>query len=228
MQESPLLDDSSTGKVGLQSKQMDQPPKRRIWLPSPGHLAAMTFLLLLGVLAIPGFQAGLRASNEREASTMLKTFTSAEADFRANDRDLNQVADFWTGDVSGLYYVKPAGGGREVRLIDADAANADARPIFPLPPGAGTRKGYRFQALDQDDSVDGDKAVYRVDTDKSGRKVHNLGMFGFIAFTEGGVKGTYKFIVNENNTIFRWRKSAMRTTWPSDEELKKFSCEDED
>src|SRR5438093_367005 len=45
------------------------------------------------------------ASNERNASATLKSFASAEADFRANDRDNNRVNDFWVADVSGLYRV---------------------------------------------------------------------------------------------------------------------------
>jgi hypothetical protein len=40
---------------------------------------------------------GLHASNERPASTMLKSLSSAGADFRANDLDGNHVKDFWTG-----------------------------------------------------------------------------------------------------------------------------------
>jgi len=91
---------------------------------------------------VPGFR-------ERMAATAMKTLTAAEADFRANDRDRNHVNDFWTGDVSGLYYVKSADGGAEVRLIDVDVANADSKPIHPLPSGSGPRKEYRYQALDR-------------------------------------------------------------------------------
>jgi hypothetical protein len=144
-----------------------------------------------------------------------------------DDLDGNKVEDFWTGDVSGLYYVKSAVGNRELRLIEEGMANADAKPIFPLPPGSGPAEGYRCQALDRDDSVKGDAGLYKVDTDKSGRKVHNKTMFGFIAFPKDGSGGKYLFLVNENNTIFAWKSIQPRTTWPDDEELKSHSCEDD-
>lgn len=183
--------------------------------------------VVLFALATPSLLSSHRAAQERHASTTLKTFTSAEADFRANDRDHNKVADFWTGDVSGLYYVKPVDGGPEVRLIEVDAANADAKPIFRLPPGSGPFQGYRYQSLDWDDSIEGEKGNNRLDTDKSGRKVHHPERFGFCAFPASATQGNYVFFVNENNTTFRKRTLEPRTTWPSDEELKKVTCEDD-
>ena len=193
-------------------------------------LAVLTFIaagLVLLAIVIPGLHSASRASKEREASTMLKTFASTEADFRANDRDHNKVQDSWTGDVSGLYYVKPRDGGPEVRLINVGLANADAQPIFPLLPDRGPREGYRFQALDRDDSVEGEKGIYRLDTDKSGRKVHNLAIFGFTAFPADNGQGKWVFFTNENNTIFRTRSIQPRTTFPSDEELKQITCDDD-
>ncbi len=203
--------------------------RRRFWLPSVDFMVFIAVGVLCAAIAIPGLLSSQRASNERQASTMLKTFTSAEAEFRANDRDHNKVPDFWTGDVSGLYLVKPADGGPELRLIELDAADADAKPLFPLSPKSGPRQGYRYQALDQDDSVAGGKGIYRVDTDHSGRKVHNLGAFGFTAFPSGSGfgAGKYHFMVNENGTVFRWRFAQARTNWPSDEELTQLSCRDD-
>ena len=37
----------------------------------------------------------------RNASTSLKTIASAQADFRANDRDWNHVNDYWRDDIVG-------------------------------------------------------------------------------------------------------------------------------
>jgi hypothetical protein len=159
-----------------------------------------------------------RAAQERQASTSLKTLTSAEADYRANDRDGNKVNDFWTGDVSGLFYVKSPVDNREIRLIDEGVAKADSRPLFTLPPGSGPTGGYRYRVLERDNSVKGDAGVYQVDTDKSGRKIHNNERFAFLAFPESGWEGKYIFLVNENNTIFRRATIQPRTTWPSDEE----------
>ena len=45
-------------------------------------------------------------SIERNASATLKSFASAQADFRGNDRDVDGIQQFWRGDVAGL---APAG-----------------------------------------------------------------------------------------------------------------------
>src|SRR5438552_3594699 len=70
------------------------------------------------------------AANERNASATLKSLASAEADFRANDRDVNHVNDFWVADVGGLYRVDAGQGA--LRLIELSAATADAKPCVPL------------------------------------------------------------------------------------------------
>jgi hypothetical protein len=202
---------------------VEQLPRRHCWLPSPAFLVFVGVVVIVLLVLLPGLRSASRASNEREASTMLKTITSAEADFRANDRDHNKVEDYWTGDVSGLFYVKPADGGPEVRLIMVDLANADAQPLFPPPPDRGPRQGFRFQALDRDDSVGGEKGIYRVDTDRSGRKVHNLARFGFVAFPADDGQGKYVFFTNEMNTVFHSNSTQPRATFPSDEELKQIT-----
>src|SRR6185369_7605477 len=64
---------------------------------------------VIGFVILPGlFATGRHGSTERNSSTSLKTLSSAEADFRANDRDWNHVNDFWTGNVSGLYTMTSA------------------------------------------------------------------------------------------------------------------------
>ncbi|MBV8878467.1 MAG: hypothetical protein JO332_00750 [Planctomycetaceae bacterium] len=201
---------------------MDELPKRRIWLPSSGFLVFLGVGVVISALAIPGLRSSQRASNERSASTTLKTLTSAEADFRANDRDGNGVNDFWTGDVSGLYYVRPAGSGPEIKLIELDAANADARPLFPLAQGTMPKAGYSYKALDRDDSFKGSEGEYKRDTDKSGRKVHHEGKFGFCAFPKSDSEGKYVFYVNENNTIFREAGTKAKDAFPDDSSLKSY------
>ena len=185
----------------------------------------MSFVaVVLGLaFAIPVLLSADRALNEWQASDLLKTLTSAEADFRANDRDLNKVNDFWTGDISGLYTVKPTANGAQIRMIEESLANADARPLFSLGKGAVPKGSYFFQALDRDDSVPGEKGIYRVDTDKSGWKVHNESKFGFCAFPKTGRDGKYVFFTNQANTIFRTREMGPRTSFPSDQELIKIT-----
>jgi type II secretory pathway pseudopilin PulG len=183
--------------------------------------AVIPIIAIIAAIAIPGLLASQRAANERNAMVSLKTLSSAEADFQANDRDDNKVNDFWTGDVSGLYTVKPAGGGAELRLIEERVANADAKPLFPQPKGTIPMAGHLFQALDRDDFVGGPEGEYRRDTDKSGRKVHHEKIFGFCAFPKSGSDGKYVFFTNQDNTIFRTRAMEPRTSFPSDDELKR-------
>lgn len=48
-----------------------------------------------------------RRFNERCASDSLKTISSPEADFIADERDEHRLEDFWTADVATLYTLQP-------------------------------------------------------------------------------------------------------------------------
>lgn len=61
----------------------------------------------------------------RNASTSLKTIASAQADFRANDRDWNHRNDYWRSDVAGLYAHEVEG--MAIKLIELSIAGADDR-----------------------------------------------------------------------------------------------------
>ncbi|MBI2901764.1 MAG: DUF2950 family protein, partial [Planctomycetes bacterium] len=160
---------------------------------------------------------------------------TAQADFRANDRDENKVNDFWTGDVAGLYAITDSAG-NHIKLIEVSAALADAEPLAANALKSGrypkaitgfgapaAYHGYRFRALREDKQVtaNGGNGVYRQDTDGSEEKLHNTSRFGLCAYPEEyGVAGTRTFIVNEGNTLF-WRDLEGETLpdWPTDEEL---------
>lgn len=177
--------------------------------------------ILASAIVIPGLAASQRAQNERMASTRLKTLSSAEADFRANDRDENGVHDFWTGDVSGLYSLNV--NGRQLQLIDRALAEADSGPIHGLCWPRRPAQGYFFQALEADDSTeDESEKFYFQDTggNRPMGDVHHLSKFGFSAHPESNSSGQYTFIVNENNTIFRHKEVGHVTRWPSDAGLK--------
>jgi hypothetical protein len=177
--------------------------------------------IIVSAIAIPGLLASQRASNERNASTALKTLTSAEADFRANDRDRNGVNDFWTGDVSGLYSLTIDG--KELRLIERSIAEADSCPIQGLCWPRPARAGYFYAALEADDSIQEGDNTYFQDTGGNRRMgdVHHLSRFGFCATPEHPRSGKYTFVVNENNTIFRVDTNARRITrWADDTLLK--------
>jgi hypothetical protein len=182
-------------------------------------VGGVTFAVFSAV-AIPSLVSSQRASNERAASTALKTLSSAEADFRSNDRDANGVNDFWTGDVSGLYSLKIRN--QELRLIERAVAEADACPIRGLCWPYRPRGGYFFAALEADDSQDGVSYFQNTGGNRPMGDVHNLHKFGFCAFPESRGSGTFSFIVNENNTIFRMRGGAHVTRWPDDSQLKSY------
>jgi len=161
----------------------------------------------------------------------LKTLSSAEADFRANDRDWNHVNDFWTADVKGLYTMTSAAakGGQandttdpSIKLIELSVAGADADGTFYAAGGENidlsnfavpsAKAGYWFAAMTADLSlpVTDSERVYRRDTGGTPGmgKVHHETKFGFVAFPDSLSSGKYVAIVNENNTIFR---SAVST-----------------
>jgi hypothetical protein len=181
-------------------------------------------VLVICAVAIPGLMSSRRASNERNASTSLKTLSSAEADFRANDRDWNHVNDFWTGDVKGLYTMTSAevrGAGTSpkdppIRLIELSVASADVddRLIaaggenLPLSTFAvpSAKAGYWYAAMLLDLTLkDAEEATYKLDTGGTPAmgKCHNTSKFGFVAVPDSAWAGSYVFLVNENNTIFR-------------------------
>ncbi len=174
------------------------------------------------------------AMNERGGSTTLKTFASAEADFRANDRDWNHVNDFWTADIAGLYTCKDDSG-NSIKLIELSAALADAAPLeagaaagkipalsdFGLP---APKSGYWFRAMETN-AEENPPEPLRQDT--GGKplmgKVHHTSRFGICAYpAEYGVSGLRTFIINENNTIF-WKDTQGEPVleWPADAELLK-------
>jgi hypothetical protein len=116
-------------------------------------------LILVGLLLVAGAVLALgmpclfgpccRVSNERNASATLKTVTSAQADFRANDRDGNKVNDFWRGDIAGLYALKPKGETEAIKLIELSMAGADDRPVTDMTAYTvrAPKAGYWYRAL---------------------------------------------------------------------------------
>src|SRR5688572_17757552 len=197
-------------------------------------MIVIAIIAIIAAIAIPGLLSSQRASNERNASTSLKTLSSAEADFRANDRDWNHVNDFWTGNVSGLYTMTSAAltGATanntldpSVKLIELSIASADTDSTtisantenLPLTSFAvySAKAGYWYQALQTDNSVSGSpESTYKIETggQPTMGSVHNTSKFGFLAFPDSQSAGKYVFIVNENNTIFRSATSTVVKT----------------
>ena len=167
---------------------------------------------VIGVLWWQSHKESRILHNERQASAMLKTLATAEADFRANDRDGNRVQDFWVADVTGLF--------RHGGLIEREVAEADAAPEKGLVKEPVPYHGYYFIALKNYHGLSGELLEYRSDTDDSGRRVHNNSRFGFCAYpVEFGVTGNVTFIINEGNTIFKAEQPGPIIKYPSDDEL---------
>ena len=187
-------------------------------------MIVIAIIAIFAAIAIPGLLSSQRASNERNASTSLKTLTSAEADFRANDRDWNHVNDFWTGDVKGLYTMTSAAvigktnstTDPAIKLIELSVASADGDGATVAAGGENcdlttfavfaAKAGYWYQALEIDMNFTGlAEGSYWADTTGTVAMgtCHNTSKFGFMAYPDSQSAGKYVFMVNENNTIFR-------------------------
>jgi prepilin-type N-terminal cleavage/methylation domain-containing protein len=186
----------------------------------------MVVIMIIAItagIAIPGMIAAMRASNERSASTSLKTICAAQADFRSNDRDGNQIQDFTTGNLSGLYGILPVGSTEMVKLIDISLAGADFewhasapsatlgdQGLAEIPPNeysvVSPKASFWYKAL----TTDQDGAAYRFDTlgvnntsGAVGTPNRNLTRFAYLAFPDAFSAGSHAFFVNESNTVFK-------------------------
>jgi len=146
-------------------------------------------------------------SNEAAAVRALFQLGHAETDFRSRDLNKNGVRDFWTGDIVGLW----KHGGR----ISREIAEADVAPLKRLVDQPRPYHGYFFRVLEfNDDASPPEK--YKIDTDKSGRAVHNLSKFAFCAYPADYNKtGKRTFLVHESLLIGRDIGGKLLTRWPS-------------
>lgn len=142
---------------------------------------------------------GLR--NEQNASNSLKTLTTAEADFRSNDRDQDLVNNFWVRDVAGLYgIVQDPANPQPIRLIEAAIAGADktqGKGVYPSVPPDSSKAGYFYAAIRWYRDSTGQLHPY---DDGSGRNNARFGMTSYPA--EYGKGGKLTFIVNEEATLY--------------------------
>jgi prepilin-type N-terminal cleavage/methylation domain-containing protein len=198
-------------------------------------MIVIAIIAVIAAIAIPGLLSSMRAANERSAATSLKTLCTAEADFRANDRDWNHVNDFWTYNVAGLYtmtsaaVVGNAGANTTtdpaIKLIELSVASADAEgnvaagvagcneyaalSTFAV---SAPKASYWYIALVTDQSLSGTtEATYKLDTGGTPTmgSTHNTSKFGFLSFPDSTSAGKFVFIVNENNTVFRSATSGF-------------------
>lgn len=178
-------------------------------------MIVIAIIAIIAAIAIPGLLRARIASNERNASASLKSVVTAEENFRSNDLDRNQVNDYWTANIAGLYCLQVAATSNAVAALnDIGVASADTNRSAATATGfsnanvsynsallltASPKSGYAYQAL-VSDSVG---TAYAQVTD-SGGACHNFGNFGFYAFPVAwDSTGNHVFIVNEGASVFR-------------------------
>jgi hypothetical protein len=176
-------------------------------------IAAVILLLAAAVYLPRTLSSG--PSGERSPSTTLKTISSAQADFRANDRDGDGVQQFWRGDIAGLNALVPQRGDPSsrvpIRLIELSVALADDRPIVSLSAyGSGSPKaGYWMRALRHaDEDPKAPDAKFR---------------FAAVTFPSDYPKsGRFTYVIDENNTIYArdLGRPGGLDLYPTEEELK--------
>lgn len=197
------------------------PIRRRLLGKIAGAAGIGVFLLWLSV---PCPVLIGRVFDPRNVPASLRTLVTAQADFRANDRDGNGKQDYWVGDVSGLYALTEGRDGRLMMLIDLSVAAADARP---LPEGAHSgryrgidpfavrvpKAGYLFAVIPR--RADG--RPYAQDLDGDGSAFESEDGYAFCAYPEDRRSGTLTFIVDEKGVVYR-RKTERKPVdrWPGD------------
>ena len=192
-------------------------------------MVVVGIIAVIAAIAIPGLVSAQRAANERNASASLKTITTANHDFRSNDRDGNRFVDFWTGDVAGLSLIVPQQGsgppsvvnyGAAIRLLDLSMAGADAEfggagvrysasmhvPIVTAFVTFSAKSSYWYAR--QINEVSASATIpYQVDTDGASNTnwgaCHNNDRFGFVAFPATIGSGRVAFIVGNEGVVFK-------------------------
>jgi prepilin-type N-terminal cleavage/methylation domain-containing protein len=197
-------------------------------------MIVIAIIAVIAAIAIPGLLAAQRSSNERNASTSLKTITTAEADFRSNDRDGNRATDFWTADVYALFGMigvtgsntafpaDSATASNHIKLLEPSLAGADGATqqalygnveFGPAIVNGSPKAGYGFRALGSE--VTGGTATTLLnDTDGASQfygNCHDVDRFAFIAFPISLNSGKLAFVVNEDNTIWRYNLPSTYT-----------------
>jgi hypothetical protein len=117
----------------------------------------------------------------------LKTIATAQADFRANDRDWNHENDYWRADVAGLYALEVQG--VAIKLIELSVAAADQRPSISMERHAiqSPKAGFWYRAIPH--------------ADEAQRGPDRFAASSFPDMLREGQLGTY--LISEDNVIHR-------------------------
>lgn len=180
-------------------------------------MIVIAIIAVVAAIAIPNLLNAQRSANERSAATSLKTFITANADYRANDRNNDLVQNFWCANPAGLYTNQNAASGAEVKLIDRSLALADADAdqtgggVFP-PLGSSLdgvptspKAGYWFE----DFEISETGVPYDPDDDD-----HNPSRFGYMAWPDAyNSSGKLIFIINQDGVVFRTAAGALGSAY---------------
>lgn len=188
-------------------------------------MIVIAIIAIVAAIGLPGLLRARIAANERSASTSLKAVVTAEEVIKGNDTDRNGIADYWTGDLSGLYAIgnlssmKPTAALSDLGMVYADVFRYEDAggtffgldfdgdgvpdtaygPAFVTSPLRAPKSGYWYNALLNDEMGN----ALAVDTDGQG-PCHNFGEYGFAAIPASwDSTGNYCFIVNQVGTVLR-------------------------
>jgi hypothetical protein len=144
----------------------------------------------------------------------LKMFSTAEADFRANDRDWNHINDFWTGGRVRPLSSEARRGSTAADPIDHGRAGRCRRGAATGVRGPGSRVSPEAWLW----ILAPDAAVV------SAQKGRSPSEFSIAAYpAEYGVSGRRTFIINESNVIFSKDLAGAFPTVASDDELRQWN-----
>ena len=181
-------------------------------------MIVIAVIAIVAALALPGLLSSQRAANERSSMASLKMALLAEADFKSNDRDGNNLNDYWTGDLAGLYCMTSANvsgsGDPPIKLLELAVATSDSAPLAAGAAGGeyahistygaiSPKAGYWMGVMDIEGQTGAD---YQIDT--GGQiamgAVHNLSLFAFITYPDAmGSSGKIVSIINQGGTVYR-------------------------
>ena len=141
----------------------------------------------------------------------MKMIALAEADYLTRDRNNNKKLDFWTDDLAGLYL------NDGLKLIDRKLAKADAAPVKSVVPDPVPLRGYLYVAIKR--QIKHEFPDFLPDSvEEPAPPLPIVPSFRFCAYpAEYGSTGEWTFIINENNTIFKFEQGGEPfKDWPTD------------
>lgn len=156
---------------------------------------------LVSALFVPTLVKAMRVEDDYVRPFTLKSLGSCQVTFKTSDSDGDEVNNYWTADVAGLYYIVPSGATAPIRMIPSIGAKMDGstemRPDTYVAPEhhSAPRKGYWTMALKRFEDADGKIQSYGD---------RHADRFGFAAVPDAyGRDGKLVFILSESGTMYK-------------------------